>query len=102
MRFRCVVSLVGAFLSGFTTGAVFSDLFAELCAADFPEQIDDVFKRRVHERFGALVLRKNLDAGFVTDARHLEPFDFKVLFAFTALIRNGESVRFIAGILQKL
>ena len=37
-------------------GAVFSDLFAEFCAADFSKQIDDVFERGVHKRFGTLVL----------------------------------------------
>ena len=87
---------------GNISGAVFSDLFAELCATNFAEQINDIFERGVHKRFGALVLAQNLDAGFVTHARHLEPFDFKIFFAFATLVRDSESVRLVAGVLQEL
>ena len=81
-------------------GAIGGDIFAEFRAADFSEQIDDVFERGVHERFGALVLRENLDAGFMADTRHLEPFDFEIFFAFAALIRDSKSVRLVARVLQ--
>ena len=99
--YKCLQSSCQAFV-GSAGGAVFSDLFAELCTTDFSKQIDDVFKRGGHKRFGTLVLAQNLDAGFVTDARHFEPFDFEILFALAALVRNGKSVRFVASILQKL
>ena len=90
------------FLGGFTGGAVCGNLFTEFCAADFAEQIGDVFEGGVHERFGALVLAQNLDAGFVADAWHFEPFDFEVFFAFATLVRNSKSVRLVASVLQKL
>ena len=97
----CVI-LSNNILSGVAGGAIFGDLFAEFCAADFAEQIDNVFERRIHERFGAFVLAQNLDAGFVTNAWHLEPFDFKVFLAFATLVRDCKSVRLVAGVLQKL
>ena len=86
------------FFSG--AGAVFGDLFAEFCTADFAKQINDIFERGFHERFGALVLAQNLDAGFMTDTWHLEPFDFEIFLAFAALVRNRKSVRLVAGVLQ--
>ena len=37
----------------------------------------------------------------MTHAWHLEPFDFQVFFALAALVSDGESVRLVAGVLQK-
>ena len=87
-------------IGSYKISAILCDLVAQVVAADLAEQDFDVFDGGCHERFGASVLAQNLDAGLVTHTWHLEPFDFQVLFALAALVGDGESVRFVAGVLQ--